>query len=668
MANELPKQIGPYDIVEQLGKGGMAVVYRAVQTTLNRTVAVKVLPENMTEEGWIERFHREAQAVAMLNHPNIVQIIDKGEADGRLYFAMEYVPGSSLDQVMNTRRLSLLEALKIFKEVCNGLEYAHQHKIIHRDLNPRNVLVSDDLSKVKLADFGICRVEAISREMGTLSTRAVSFGTLHYLAPEQAANMVESDHRSDIFSLGVLFYAMLTGKVPVGRFNLPSRVNGEVPHEIDPIVLKCLATEPSERYQSVTLIKKDIRKLEENLRLKLVEELKGFSRSTGKILKRSTAPFSHSKSWVWLAGGVGVALLALVLFLFFWQSGTPLESQLADAGATGGAETEAGELTDPDPPTPNVDPEPPPAEPAQPTRPPAQTVRNTQPAPAPAPVRSEPSQTAGSTASSPAQPPVSADSADPPPARPPSLLNPSERGEQGLTVARREFQAGRHEAALSGLDTLLQKEPDDVSAVDALFLKAEVLRELNRLPDERAAYSEILRRFPENPRNVEAQYRLGELLRTERVEGWQQAALQFFHEVGSKDSEFTADALLRQGEIEGMLKLTIQDESLGQEVPAALATYRKLVQTYPQSSSAEYAFWSLGSMYREADQFELAAQMLTELGTRFPQTQWDAWWTAGEILEDKVRDNTRAREAYAKVPESSRNYQRAQRKLSRLKP
>ena len=155
MANELPKKIGPYEIIEQLGRGGMAVVYRAVQTTLNRTVAVKVLPENITDVGWIERFHRETQAVAMLNHPNIVQVIDKGEADGRLYFAMEYVPGASLDQVMDERRLSLLEALRIFKEVCNGLEYAHQHKIIHRDLNPRNVLISKDLSKVKLADFGV---------------------------------------------------------------------------------------------------------------------------------------------------------------------------------------------------------------------------------------------------------------------------------------------------------------------------------------------------------------------------------------------------------------------------------------------------------------------------------------------------------------------------------
>ena len=160
-------------------------------------------------------------------------------------------------------------------------------------------------------------------------------------------------------------------------------------------------------------------------------------------------------------------------------------------------------------------------------------------------------------------------------------------------VARREFQAGRHAAALSGLDTLLQIEPDDVSAVDALFLKAEVFRELNRLPDERAAYSEILRRFPENPRSVEAQFPRVPLPNTPSG---------------------------RSGACTGK----------------------------PTNSN-----WRL---------------RLTELGTRFPQTQWDAWWAAGELLEEKIKDNARARKAYSKVPESSRNYQRAQRKLSRLRP
>ena len=442
--------------------------------------------------------------------------------------------------------------------------------------------------------------------MGTLSTREVSFGTLHYLAPEQAANMVESDHRSDIFSFGVLFYAMLTGKVPVGRFSLPSRLNDEVPPEIDPIVLKCLATEPSERYQSVTQILSQIRNLEDNLRLKLVDELRGFSRSTGKILKRSTQSFGGNKPWRLLAGGTGIALLALVLALVFWQGGGALTEDLAGDSPGG----EINEATASTPPARNENPEPPPTE----------TVRANPPAPVPA--RRETPRTSSVTPPAPTQQSVTTGSSDPPPAPAPSLLSASERGEQGLKEARRQFEAGRHESALSDLNALLQNQPDDVSAVSALFLKADVLRQLDRAADERAAYSEILRRFPDNPRGVEAQYRMGELLRTERNEGWQAAALDFFRVVGSKDSDFTAEALLRQGEIEGMLKLTVPDASLNQEVPAALPTYRRLVQKYPQSTSAEYAYWSLGNMYREAGRFELAAQMLTELGNRFPRSQW----------------------------------------------
>jgi len=254
MTADHPRRIGPYEVLGVLGKGAMGQVYKAVQPSLNRLVAIKVLPaEFLEDEARVERFEREAQAVALLSHPNVVQIIDKDREEDLLYFVMEYVPGTSLDAVMRQRRLSLHEVFRVAKSICLGLEAAHRQNIVHRDLNPRNVLVSEDLSVVKLADFGISRVEEISRQQGTLSTSEVSLGSLHYMSPEQTTNMVEADHRTDIYSLGVTLYEMLTGRVPVGRFGLPSQVNNEVPSDVDPLVLKCLEADPTDRYSTVVI-------------------------------------------------------------------------------------------------------------------------------------------------------------------------------------------------------------------------------------------------------------------------------------------------------------------------------------------------------------------------------------------------------------------------------
>ncbi|NNF69929.1 MAG: serine/threonine protein kinase, partial [Acidimicrobiia bacterium] len=257
----------------------MGQVYKAVQPSLNRLVAIKVLPaEFLEDEARVERFEREAQAVALLNHPNVVQIIDKDREEDLLYFVMEYVPGTSLDAIMSQRRLSLHEVFRVAKGICRGLEAAHRQNIVHRDLNPRNVLVSEDLSVIKLADFGISRVEEISRQQGTLSTSEVSLGSLHYMAPEQATNVVEADHRADIYSLGVTLYEMLTGRVPVGRFSLPSQINNEVPSDVDPLVLKCLEVDPADRFSTVSQVLGDLNRLEDRLKLGLVRELKGICR------------------------------------------------------------------------------------------------------------------------------------------------------------------------------------------------------------------------------------------------------------------------------------------------------------------------------------------------------------------------------------------------------
>ena len=303
MSPDHPSHIGDYEILGVVGKSSMGVVYKAIHPATERVVAIKVLPEEFRDDSErVERFEREAEAVARLNHPNVAQIVEKSTDGDLMHFVMEYVPGSSLSNVMKKRRLSLPETLTVLKQVCRGLEAAHRERVIHRDLNPRNILVSEDLRTVKIVDFGIGRVESISRERGTLSTSAVSLRTLHYMAPEQSASMAESDHRSDIYSVGVLLYEMLTGRVPVGRFNLPSQINHDVPPEFDPIVLKCLETNPSNRYASVGAISRDVARLENQLRLGLVSDFRGIKDSTSKIILGSTRPFRTRKS-AWIVGG-----------------------------------------------------------------------------------------------------------------------------------------------------------------------------------------------------------------------------------------------------------------------------------------------------------------------------------------------------------------------------
>ncbi|MCP4204995.1 MAG: serine/threonine protein kinase [bacterium] len=165
MDTDHPKNIGPYEILGVIGKGAMGKVYKAARPSSNQIVAIKVLPADLAEDQErVERFNREAQAVALLNHPNVVRILEKEQADDLHYFVMEYVPGTSLDAVLRQRRLSLPEAIRVFKSVCKGLDAAHQKTIVHRDLSPRNILVSEDLSAVKIVDFGISRIETISQD------------------------------------------------------------------------------------------------------------------------------------------------------------------------------------------------------------------------------------------------------------------------------------------------------------------------------------------------------------------------------------------------------------------------------------------------------------------------------------------------------------------------
>jgi serine/threonine protein kinase len=298
MATDIPGQIGPYRIQEQTGREGGTVLYRALDPH-GRPVVVQLLPARLTEDARAyERFRTEAEALARADHPNILRILGTGQEGERPYLVLEGFQGAPLSELLRSRRLSTAEAFAVMKAICRGLSHAHQHGVIHRHIWPNVVRVSPDLSQVKLGDFGFSRLDALAMT-GTLSTGALSLGAFHYLAPEQTDGR-QVDHRADLYSAGVIFQEMLTGRPPGGKVALPSQVNSALLPETDVVVLKCLARNPMERYATAIDLLAAIGKLEESMQVRLLSELRTI-----------TQPGSRSKALLW--GVLALVVVALVI-------------------------------------------------------------------------------------------------------------------------------------------------------------------------------------------------------------------------------------------------------------------------------------------------------------------------------------------------------------------
>jgi serine/threonine protein kinase len=254
---DLAQHFPHLEILDLLGQGGMGAVYKARQSKLDRLVALKVLPpEAGRDPAFAERFTREARALARLNHPNIVTVYDFGQAGTLWYFLMEYVDGANLRRVFQSSRVQPSEALKIVPQICDALQFAHDEGIVHRDIKPENILL-DKRGRVKIADFGIAKILGHSTGVYTLTAPWQVVGTLHYMAPEQIDNPLKVDHRADIYSLGVVFYEMLTGQLPLGRFALPSE-KASIDVRLDQVVLRALENEPDRRYQHASEVRTDV--------------------------------------------------------------------------------------------------------------------------------------------------------------------------------------------------------------------------------------------------------------------------------------------------------------------------------------------------------------------------------------------------------------------------
>src|SRR3954469_1684113 len=281
MATSQLQKIGKYDITDVLGEGGMGIVYKAVDPGIGRAVAIKMMTGNFADNpDLLKRFQREAQSAGTLQHRNIVIIYELGTENGHPYMAMEYLSGESLEHIVSTRkRMSLVEKTEIMIQVLEGLQYAHEHGIVHRDIKPGNIMLLKD-GTVKIVDFGIARISDNS-----MTKTGQIVGTINYMSPEQFNGHVV-DGRSDIFSAGVLLYEFLTGVLPFDGAETPSvilKILNEpppplknhlqnYPPELEEVMNRALAKDREERYASAEDFAFDLGHIQEQLKKDLVLE------------------------------------------------------------------------------------------------------------------------------------------------------------------------------------------------------------------------------------------------------------------------------------------------------------------------------------------------------------------------------------------------------------
>ena len=306
---ELAKQFPQLKILELLGQGGMGAVYKARQKQLDRLVALKILPPEVGQtEAFAERFTREARSMAMLNHPHIVTVHEFGQTeDGLYYFIMEFVDGTDLRRVIQAGELSPEEALAIVPQICEALQYAHEEGIVHRDIKPENVLL-DKKGRVKIADFGLARLLDRPATAYTLTQAGQRMGTPHYMAPEQIEHPHEVDHRADIYSLGVVFYEMPTGELPLGRFAPPSQ-KVQVDVRLDEIVLHTLEKEPERRYQHASEVKTDVETIAGQSKLPKAEA----ERTEAQLIRQQVKRPAIGLLVTGILNWVGITMAVLIL-------------------------------------------------------------------------------------------------------------------------------------------------------------------------------------------------------------------------------------------------------------------------------------------------------------------------------------------------------------------
>ena len=306
--------ISHYRILEKLGEGGMGVVYKAEDTKLKRTVALKFLPPQLSASGQDKaRFIQEAQSASAINHPNICTIHDIQEHESQMFIVMEFLEGQTLREKIQSAKVNLKAAIEIGIQIADGLAAAHEKGIVHRDIKPENIMVRKD-GIAEIMDFGLAKLRGVSR----LTKEGSTVGTLGYMSPEQVQGL-DADHRSDIFSFGVLMYEIFTGQLPFKGVHetalmyeivnvdvtLMSSIKTDIDTALDAIVLECLAKDPDERCQSAKEVAKDLRRAKRDSNRQRTSRILGGSNASQSVM-RATTSVSVGHRWtrerlLWMA-------------------------------------------------------------------------------------------------------------------------------------------------------------------------------------------------------------------------------------------------------------------------------------------------------------------------------------------------------------------------------
>jgi len=692
--------VSHYRILDTLGAGGMGVVYLAEDLKLARKVALKFLPQDRAHDAQtVERFLREARTASALNHSNICTIYQVDEHEGRPFIAMELLEGRTLASKIDSRPLDIGVLLRLGVQIADALDAAHTRGILHRDIKPANIFVTDR-EQAKILDFGLAKATANNDntrsasliETGILTTaHGVAMGTVAYMSPEQARGE-ELDVRTDLFSFGLVLYEMATGQQTFQGSTsavvfdailnreppAPVQLNANIPLSLERLIARAIEKDRERRFASA-----------DEMRAALEEvRRERDSSSSGRAAVAGGSKASSGSSWP--SAAVSVATVAtpqpvpaaavaataakpvprssaLRLLAFVAGAGVVLAAVYVGfrAGSPASLTTPAA-VSAPTAPPSAAD-----AVAAAPSTTPASPVEYavaTAPAPAPVPPQPVPAPAAGAKPAPKPAAPAAAPAAAAPAAAAPAVEDARKGDDPAAALfktAQAKVDAQLLDQALDDLKRTVTSYASSATAPAAQLLIGQIYERQNRPDDAQAAYVELRSHYGNTAAAADATYQLAELVAKGKRADRDAAARALYGEVFERfpKSAKAPQALTRKAALEDKAKLRLVDTELQASVPASLVTYRSLVRTYPSSPIAEPAYEALSERYKDVRQFTLAAEALEQLASHFPANRRDAAWRAGEIYEDKVKDQARARAAYTLVPSTSPRYRDAQKKL-----
>jgi serine/threonine protein kinase/TolA-binding protein len=709
--------LGHYKILDQVGSGGMGLVYRAQDTKLGRQVALKVLPSTTsTDDETVERFRREARTASALNHPNICTIYGFDEHDGQLYLAMELLDGDPLDRKLAGRPLDLRLLLDVATQVADALDAAHAEGILHRDIKPANIFLTRR-GPVKVLDFGLAklapeyrrrsgRVEVAgeTRVAEHFASRAgTTVGTIAYMSPEQARGD-DVDPRTDLFSFGVVLYEMATGKqsfpghttavVFDGILNRdpipPSTINTALPPELDRIITKALEKDRGLRYQTAADIGADLKRLRRDSASK-----QGIPAALSGVVSpadAATVVINSSPTQIGVTSGIGSAptivsppktpipsdpsavIRAAAKTPAFWGAGAAVLVIAVIAAIVGAyLATRGGSAPVADPPQGVVEPPPPPPLDATPSISLTPLPGNVTPSPAIAavPPPSKPTAQIGAAPVTPtpsgpaigtAKPPAGAVGALPTP------VSKDSEAAQRLDVAKAKLANNLHEQALADLRQIILEYPNTAPAAEAAFLAADVYEKTGQDDQAMGAFVEFEQRFAKDRRAAESKLRRATILsrrpalpaQMQARDLWSQVARDY---AGTPHAQIALQSKLRMET--DRKNLREMDPVMKIQVPAFIVTLRTIIEQFPETPQAQGARVQLArELIEEMDRYADGAVVLEQIVARDP-SQGEVWWRLAEIYERRLKNPGKARDAYGKIPSNSPRYAEAQRRLKR---